>query len=293
MNKAIIYAILAALFYSISIPINEILLEYIPKASLSGFLYLGAGLGILITYLILKIKKISIKEESLNKKDTPYVILMIILDIIAPICLIWGLSISTSSNVSLLNNFEIVATTLIALIFFKEKVSLKLWIGIILIIVSSSILSINFEQDFNINYGSLLVILACLFWGIENNCTRQISDKNSYQIVILKGLFSGIGSIFVGMFLQETITNYIYIIYALILGFFAYGLSVFLYVKAQNKLGAAKTSAFYSLAPFMGVLLSIIILGELPKFTFYIALIIMALSMIFIIKDKFEGEKHE
>ncbi len=291
MKKAIIFAILAALFYAISTPLSKLLINGIPSTLLAGFLYLGAGIGMSGCYLTQKAFKVKINEPSLNKKDTPYVILMIALDIIAPILLMGAIAISDASSVSLINNFEIVATSLIALIFFKEKISYKLWIGIVLITIASVILSLDNFTSFNI--GSLLALLACLSWGLENNCTRKISDKNPYQIVILKGVFSGLGAIAVGFIMQEKIGNYLYILYALLLGFVSYGLSVFMYVKAQKYLGAAKTSAFYSLAPFIGVTLSIAILQIIPHYTFFIALGIMIIAIAFVINDKLKTDKKE
>ena len=119
----------------------------------------------------------------LSREDLPYTILMVVLDVIAPILLMIGISIGSSANASLLGNFEIVATSIIALVFFKEAVSKNLWIAIAFITVSSIILSFEGKGAFNFSYGSLFVILATLSWGLENNCTRKISNKSSYETV--------------------------------------------------------------------------------------------------------------
>ena len=231
-----IMAFLAATFYAFSTPISKILLNEIPSTMLAGLLYLGAGIGMMVVYGIRK--KIIEKEteDSLSKNDLKYVIMMVILDILAPILLLLGLSKSSSSSISLLNNLEIVATSLIALLFFKEKIKPKLWIGIILITIASMVLSID-GKNLEFNIGSLYALLACLCWGMENNCTRAISEKNPFQIVIIKGVFSGFGSLIIALFLRENIGNYIYVLYALLLGFISYGLSVFTYVVAQRYLG--------------------------------------------------------
>ena len=281
----VIMALLAAIFYAFSTPISKILLNKIPSTMLAGLLYLGAGIGMSIVY---GIKKVAVKketEESLNKNDLKYVIAMVMLDILAPIFLLLGLSESNSSSISLLNNLEIVATSLIALLVFKEKINVKLWIGIILITISSIILSFD-GSDFSFNIGSLYDILACICWGLENNCTRSISDKNPFQIVIIKGIFSGLGSLIIALILQQRIGNYLYVLYALILGFVSYGLSVFTYVIAQRYLGSAKTSAYYAIAPFIGVVLAFIFFQEKPYYTFYIALLIMIVGTVFVSLDK-------
>ena len=284
-----IMAFLAATFYAFSTPISKILLNEIPSTMLAGLLYLGAGIGMMVVYGIRK--KIIEKEteDSLSKNDLKYVIMMVILDILAPILLLLGLSKSSSSSISLLNNLEIVATSLIALLFFKEKIKPKLWIGIILITIASMVLSID-GKDLEFNIGSLYALLACLCWEMENNCTRAISEKNPFQIVIIKGIFSGFGSLIIALFLRENIGNYIYVLYALLLGFISYGLSVFTYVVAQRYLGSAKTSAYYAVAPFIGVGLAFIFFRESPYYLFYIALVIMIVGTIFVTLDKFKKE---
>lgn len=123
--NAIIYALAAAVFYSLNVPCSKLLLGHIPTTFMAGLLYLGAGLGVGAMYILHRKKEKS--EERLNRKDIPYTVGMVLLDIIAPILLMIGISIGTSANATLLGNFEIAATTVIALVIFKEKVSRKLW----------------------------------------------------------------------------------------------------------------------------------------------------------------------
>lgn len=118
-------------------------------------------------------------RQWLDKKDLPYTIAMIGLDIAAPIFLMLGIANTNSANVSLINNFEIVATSVIALVIFKEKISRRLWAAIILVMLSSAILGFEGTEAFVFNKGSLFVLCACICWGVENNCTRSISDKSS------------------------------------------------------------------------------------------------------------------
>ena len=118
-------------------------------------------------------------------------------------------------------------------------------------------------------------MLASVCWGIENNCTRKLSDKDPLQIVVVKGLCSGAGSIITGLILGERITAWWSVLAVLSVGFVAYGLSIFFYVYAQRKLGAARTSAYYAVAPFIGAFLSLIIFRDIPKYTYFIALALM------------------
>lgn len=288
MNKnnkitAIICAILAAVFYALNTPFSKVLLKNISPTFMASFLYLGAGIGVGIMYLF-KYKNED-KDMRLTKNDLTYTILMVVLDVIAPIFLMIGISIGSSANASLLGNFEIVATSIIALVFFKEDVSKNLWIAIVFITLSSIILSFEGQESFRFSYGSLFVILATMSWGLENNCTRKISNKSSYQIVTIKGLCSGIASLIISIIIGEKFPEIRYTIYALLLGYVAYGLSIFLYVRSQRDLGAAKTSAYYAIAPFIGTFLCFLVNGEALSASYFVGLILMIVGTVFVVID--------
>jgi drug/metabolite transporter (DMT)-like permease len=242
---------------------------------MAGFLYIGAGVGMGVIALVRKTARINQGEEQLTRSDLPYTIAMVVLDIAAPIFLLLGLSYTTAANASLLNNFEIVATSLIALMIFKEKISPRLWFGIGFVTLSCALLSFEDISSLKFSYGSLFILLACLCWGIENNCTRKLSDKDPLEIVVVKGLCSGAGSVVIGLVLGEEITVWWSVIAVLGVGFVAYGLSIFFYVYAQRSLGAARTSAYYAISPFIGTLLSLIIFRDMPPYTYFAALALM------------------
>ena len=275
-KTAILMAILAAALYALNSPLSKLLLKNVSSAMMAGLLYLGAGVGLVIVRLVQKGAGVAHREQALTRADLPYTVAMVVLDIAAPLSLMAGLTMTTAANASLLNNIEIVATSLIALIIFKEKISGRLWAAISLVTLASIILSIEDAGSFQFSFGSLFVLLACVCWGFENNCTRKISDKDPLEIVVIKGFGSGIGSLAIAFFIGDRLPQLRYILCALLLGFVAYGLSIFFYIYAQRTLGAAKTSAYYAVAPFIGVLLSLLILQETPRPSFWIALIIMA-----------------
>lgn len=283
IKKGIAFAILAAVLYAINAPFSKILLEFMPPTLMAGFLYVGAGIGMIFIALMRKIKKYEAKELKLTKSELPYTIAMIVLDIAAPICLLFGLNSTTAANASLLNNFEIVATAIIALMVFKEKISTRLWFGIFFVTLSCGILSFEDISSLRFSYGSLFVLLATICWGFENNCTRKISSKDPLQIVLLKGIFSGIGSLIIGLFIGERIEALWSIVAVLCVGFVAYGLS---YVYAQRLLGAARTSAYYAVAPFIAAILSLIIFREIPDVTYFVALVLMIVGAWFSSQDK-------
>ena len=165
-----------------------------------------------------------------------------------------------------------------------------MWIAIFLITISSFILSIDDFTIFKFSWGAILVLCATLCWGFENNCTRNLAKNNTYLVVLIKGIFSGIGSLIVAICLKEEFPKFIYFIYACILGFVAYGLSIFFYIKAQGVIGASKTSAYYAVAPFIGSFLSFLIFKERLELSYIIGLIFMIIGTLIVIKDTLDNE---
>ena len=281
--RAIVCALLAAVFYAVNVPASKVLLNRVGPTTMAALLYIGAGLG--IGFLSLVRREDGKKSEPLSRRDLPFVVGMIVLDIAAPIFLMMGIHRGSSANASLLGNFETVATTIIALWVFGEAVSRRLWAAIGLITLSSILLSFEGAESFQFSTGSLFVLLATVCWGLENNCTRNISSKSTYEIVVLKGVFSGLGSLVIARFQGETLPGPGTIAVVLLLGFVAYGLSIFLYVRAQNVLGAAKTSAYYAVAPFVGAFLAFVWLREPLSWIYLAALGVMIAGSALVVAD--------
>ena len=292
IRTGILLAILAAALYSVNVPLSKLLLDYMPSTLMAGFLYLGAGVGMGAIALVRRAAKRERTESGLTKRELPYVIAMILLDIAAPVCLLFGLASTTAANASLLNNFEIVATALIALVVFREKISARLWLGIVFVTLSCALLSFEDIASLQFSYGSLFILLACVCWGFENSSTRKISFKDPQQIVLLKGIFSGLGSLVIGLIIEERVTVLWSVFAVLGVGFVAYGLSIFFYVYAQRYLGAARTSAYYAAAPFLGTALSLIIFRDMPHYTYFIALGLMAVGAWLSSQDKPLFKRH-
>ena len=254
-RRGVACAVLAAAFYALNSPLSKLLLGDVAPTMMAAFLYLGAGLGMAALQWLRGRSGRAGREQPLTRTELPFTIGMVALDIAAPIALMVGLSRTTAANASLLNNFEIVATSLIALICFGEAISRKLC--------------------FSFSSGSVWVLAACVCWGFENNCTRRLSSKDPVEIVVIKGVFSGLGSLLIALCLDEPLPAWLPAMWALGLGFVAYGLSIALYIYAQRELGAAKTSAYYAVAPFIGVVLSLAIFRDIPSTGFIAALLVM------------------
>lgn len=284
------FAVLAAALYAVNIPLSKTLLLHVSPTMMAAFLYLGAGLGLIIFRIFSGGKK---ETEHLTRKELPYTLGMILLDIAAPILLMIGLEQTNSANASLLNNFEIVATSVIAYFIFCEKMTGKLAAAIFLVTLASAALSFEGQGSLEFQSGSLYVLGAACCWGLENNCTRMLSSKDSVEITTIKGICSGLGSLGIAFLVGERLPGIIWIPAVLLLGFISYGLSINFYIKAQKDLGAAKTSAYYSLAPFLGAGLGMVFLKEQPDLQFYLGLVIMAAAMLLMMNDTLKMQNTE
>ena len=271
-------ALLAAALYALSSPISKVLLGGVGPTMLAGLLYLGAGLLMLALLAVGGARGVR-GSGSLRKQDLRYVVGMVLLDIAAPILLLAGLVSVPAANVSLLNNLEIVATALIALAVFHEPITPRLWAGIGAIVSSCLLLSLGEEGALSFSPGSLLVVAACLCWGVENNCTNSISTRDVRQVVAVKGIFSGMGSVVIAYLVEEHLPAMPVVLGALALGSVAYGLSILCYVLAQRGIGAARTSAYYAVAPFVGVAISWALFGVQLTASFVVALALMLLGI--------------
>jgi len=283
-----VFAIISAIFFSLNVPISKLLLVEVSPYWLASLLYFGAGIGTLMYHFITR--KNATKHLKVSNQSLWYG-LMIVLDIFAPILFLLGVKETNGSMVGLLSNAELIFTLIIALIFFKEKLSLFSQIASILIIFG--LLIANYQgSSFQFGMGSLWIILGTLFWGFENNISKKLSFGNPLFVVIFKGLGTGIGTIIIALSLREIAPSFIYVIYALVAGFLIYGLSLIFYVNAQRSQGAAKVQLIQSFAPLLGGILSWIFFQEtllISTLLGYI-LVVFALFLLGLDSRKVQGE---
>lgn len=272
--RAVGLALLAAVLYAVNLPFSKLLLGQVGSLTLAGLLYLGAGAGMALLSLFHRDD-----APRLGREDLAPTLGMILLDIAAPILLMLGLRGGEAASAALLGNFEIVATALFALLLFRERVSRTLWAALGCITLSCGILSFQGAESLRFSAASLLVLGAACCWGLENNCTRRLSSKSAREIVILKGFFSGGGSLCLARLAGESLPPLGVALRAMGLGFVSYGLSIFFYVRAQRELGAARTSAYYSVNPFVGSLLALLLLREGLGPGYFAALPVMLLGV--------------
>jgi len=263
-RKPIIFVITSAFLFGISPPFAKLFVRDIPPVVLAGLLYLGAFAGLTV-YSIVRKKSVVDPDRmaALARKDIPWLAGAVVAGgIIGPISLMIGLTLISGFSTSLLLNLEGVVTAVIAVFLFKENAGKKLWLALICMTAAGVFLTWNTDQNKFSIAGPLLIVLAMICWGIDNNLTRNISDKDPIQITKIKGLIGGLISLLLALILGMKIALNLTAIYALLLGGFSYGISLVFFIKALQGLGSARTGAFFSSAPFVGALISLIILRE-------------------------------
>jgi len=190
-----------------------------------------------------------------------------------------GLTTTPASSTSLLLNLEGVLTALLAWFAFHENFDRQIFLGMIAIIAGGLLLSWNPDQVFGFSWGALGIAGACFCWAIDNNLTRKISGSDPSQIAMLKGLSAGTVNLVIGLAVSGKTPTLSALAGAGLLGFLSYGVSLTCFVLALRDLGTARTSAYFSTAPFIGVVLSLLLLREIPPFFFWPALLLMVLGI--------------
>ena len=269
-------AILAAVLFGASAPLSKLLLGEVQPVPLAAFLYLGSGTGAFLMLLLQQFRsRGQTMEAQLSRGDLPWLGGALLAGGVgAPIILLLGLQRTPASTASLLLNFEGVSTTLIAVSFFKESIDRRIAWAIGLITVASILLTWT-VGNWGISLGALGIIGACFLWGLDNNFTRHISSKNPLIIVGIKGLGAGTFSLVLGVLLRQQLPAFKIVLLAMLLGSISYGISIQLFIVAMRHMGAARTSTLFGIAPFIGVILSLVLLREVPQTLFWIALPVM------------------
>jgi drug/metabolite transporter (DMT)-like permease len=260
-------ALAAALLFGAGTPFAKLLVASVDPWMLAGILYLGSGVGLAIVRFASPGERASIP-----RKDIPWLAGAIGLGgVVGPVLLMWGLARMPASSASLLLNAEGVFTALIAWFVFRENFDRRIALGMLLIVAGAIVLSWPGSLQIGTFLPSLAVVGACLAWAMDNNLTRKVALADATLIAMLKGLGAGIVNIALALTAGAALPALGHIAAASALGFFSYGLSLVLFVRALRDLGTARTGAYFSTAPFAGAALSVVLLGEHPTWALGIA----------------------
>jgi len=280
----------AAILFGASTPFSKLLLGAVNPWLLAGILYLGAGVGLAIFLLIRAATSESVAESPLKLQDLPWLAAVVTAGGIAgPVLLMFGLSATDASSASLLLNLEGVATMAIAWLVFRENVDRRLLLGAAAILAGAVILSWS-SENLTFNWGSFLIAGACLAWGIDNNLTRNLSASDPVQIAKVKGLVAGGVNTGLAIYLGAPTVSPVIALSGVVIGFFGIGISLVFFMLGLRHLGTARTGAYFSLAPFAGATLSILMLGDAITLGLVIAGILMAIGLWLHLAERHEHE---
>ena len=260
-RTGIIIALISAVLFGASTPFAKLLLDAVDPWMMAGLLYLGAGLGLGGVNLSQKVLRLRNDEASLRHSDIPWLVLVIGTGgVLGPLLLMYGLNQTDATGAALLLNLEGLATMGIAWVVFRENVDRRLLFGAFSILAGAVLISWRGEASFQ--WGAVLIAAACLCWGIDNNLTRRLSSANPLQIAMLKGLFAGSFNLVLALVNGANLPSLTVLAVVALIGFLGYGVSLALFVLGLRHLGTARTGAYFSLAPFFGAVLAVLMLNE-------------------------------
>lgn len=284
-------AIISAVLFGASTPLAKLLLgDGLSPWLLAGLLYLGSGLGLSAIHIARNSLGIAPTEAPLRRADIPWLALVVLFGgVIGPLLLMLGLAATSASSASLLLNLEGLATMVIAWVVFRENVDRRLLLGASGILAGAVLLSWQGSAG-GFGIGALAIAGACVSWGIDNNLTRKLSSADPLQISFIKGLVAGSVNLALALSNGAHFPAPTSVFYAGVIGFLGYGVSLVLFVLGLRYLGAARTGAYFSTAPFVGALLSVLIFSEPITLRLIAAGLLMVIGLYLHLA---EGHDHE
>jgi drug/metabolite transporter (DMT)-like permease len=296
-HRGIAMALLAAVLFGASAPFAKMLLRGASPQLLAGLLYLGSGIGLALVWLL---RRGRTREAGLGGRSVPWLVGSIAAGGVAgPLLLMYGLARTPAASASLLLNLEGALTALLAWIVFRENVGRRVALGMLAIVAGGVVLSWEGRAHLGGVLGPFAITGACLTWAIDNNLTQKVSGGDPVQIAMLKGLGAGSVNTALALALGASLPVSVRVGAALALGFFSYGVSLVLFVFALRHLGTARTGAYFSVAPFVGALVSLAVFRQSPSVGLIAGAVLMALGVWLHLSEQHEhqhvheGLRHE
>jgi drug/metabolite transporter (DMT)-like permease len=287
-------ALAAAALFGASTPFAKLLLEEISPVVLAGLLYLGSGLGLAPLWLAQARRGLP-REARLAARDwTALAGAILAGGVAAPVLLLWGLSKTGAAETALLLNFESVITALVAALLFREAIGGRVWLAAAVMLGGGCVLAYDPASPLAFSPYFLAIVGACLGWAIDNNLTRKVAGADPVTIAMTKGIIAGSFNLTLGLTLGGVFPAPGAAAGALALGFAGYGVSLVLFIYALRHLGAARTAAHFSTAPFIGAALAVPLLGEPVTVSLIAAATLMAIASWLVLTEQHSHEhSHE
>lgn len=278
MQNGVVAAVGAAILFGAGTPLSKLLLVQASPWLLAALLYLGSGLGLWMLRFIRHSPAVQLARG--ERRWLAGAILSG--GIIAPVLLMTGLAAMPASGAALLLNAEGVFTALLAWFAFKENFDRRIALGMLVIVAGAVVLSwpADGAVEFASLWPSLAVLGACLGWGIDNNLTRKVALTDASWIAMVKGLAAGVTNLVFALILGAIWPGMASVLGAAAVGFLSYGASLALFVVALRHLGTARTGAYFSVAPFFGALLALVLLDESLTLSLLLGGALMAIGVV-------------
>lgn len=284
----------SAILFGLSAPLSKLLVGAIDPWLLAGILYLGAGAGLGLIHTGRTVFGLPNAEAPLTRADLPWLAAVVAFGgVLGPLFLMLGLSLTSASSASLLLNLEGLATMAIAWLVFRENVDRRLLLGAAAILAGAVLLSWN-GSGLSLDAGGLFVAAACLCWGIDNNLTRKLSSADPVQIAMIKGLVAGCTNLALALAFGAAWPGAALLGSGAVVGFLGIGVSLVMFMLGLRHLGTARTGAYFSLAPFIGAVLAVVIFREAVTLQLVLSGLLMALGLWLHLSERHEHEhSHE
>jgi drug/metabolite transporter (DMT)-like permease len=284
-NRGVQAGIASALLFGAGTPVAKLLLGEVSPWLLAGLLYVGSGAGLGLYRVIRRAPRVRLPRS----EWAPLAGAVFFGGMAGPVLLMFGLSHMPASGATLLLNFEAVATALIAWFVFKENFDRRIALGMAAIVAGAVVLSIPTGAELGSVWPSLAVVAACVCWGIDNNLTRKIALNDATWLAAVKGGVAGPVNLALAFLLGATLPPLWSVAAAMGVGLFAYGVSLVLFILAMRYVGAARAGAYFSVAPFFGALLAVV-MGEAVTVPLVIAALLMAFGVWLHLTERHEHE---
>ena len=276
MHKGIAYGVASAMLFGISTPIAKILVGSVSPVMLAGLLYAGSGLGLLVLLVWRRLSPKHPAPVSMPRgKEWVWLVGAILLGgVLGPVALMYGLTVTAASTASLLLNLEAVFTALIAWFVFRENFDRRIALGMLAIVSGGVALAWSPGEATSVSRGAALIVAACACWALDNNLTRKTSASDAVLIAGLKGIVAGAANLTLALLLGQRLPAIDTLIAAAGVGFLGYGVSLVLFVLALRHLGSARAGAYFSVAPFFGTVVALL-LGDALTWQLIVAAVLM------------------
>ncbi len=291
-KAGVLIALASAILFGASTPLSKLLLGNVEPVLLAGLLYLGSGCGLALwLFLRSRITRQGSKEAPLKRGDLPWLAGAIFFGgVVGPVSLMAGLAVTPAATASLLLNLEGVLTALLAWFVFKENFDRRIALGVACITGGGVLLSWTGSTTTGVAWGALGIAGACLAWGIDNNLTRKVSGGDPVQIAAAKGFVAGGVNVTIAGVMGAHWPGVPFVLAAGLVGLLGYGVSLVLFVLALRHLGTARTGAYFSLAPFVGAVLSLLAFHEAVTLPLLAASALMGLGVWLHLTERHEHE---